>query len=278
MLNESIFTESTKRIENLPIWSGELELAPISGGRTNYNFLAKDESGVYFARYGVDLPHHFIFRKNEKNAITLASDSGVGPKLLLAQNNCLITDFISGKCLEIEKEVDDERLIAIANVLKKMHNTEIKYVTNEFDVAKVIRSYIEQLGGKLEQDIHTKVIDILDNAPQLQASHFVHGDLIPNNFINDGKRLWLIDWEYAGLGHPSVDLAMVISNFELTEAQSRILIKSHGLCEFSEVMKVNALLIAREAMWTLVQIDNVGLIGDLEEYLNICLNRLQECS
>ncbi len=50
-------------------------------------------------------------------------------------------------------------------------------------------------------------------APRLQAfdaglwrARLTHHDLIPENILDDGKRLWLIDWEYAAPGHPDIDV------------------------------------------------------------------------
>lgn len=276
MTSDAIFIESSARVKRLPIWIGEASLVKLTGGRTNCNFAATDNSGIYFARYGIDLPHHFIFRINEQNAVTAASNAGVSPKLIYAHDGCLVTEFINGKGLEIEDKEHDETLVGIAKLLKKVHNTDTQHISNHFDVPSVINAYLKYMDNKLDSETLRIVTETLKDIPKLTATHLVHGDLIPNNFINDGKRLWLIDWEYAGLGHPAIDLAMVISNFELNAAQSKTLVDAHGMCELAEVMRLKPLLIARELMWTLVQIDKVGLEGDLSEYLELCMSRLKD--
>ena len=45
---------------------------------------------------------------------------------------------------------------------------------------------------------------------------FGHHDLLPTNFMDDGKRLWLIDWEYGGFGTAMFDLANISANNQFT--------------------------------------------------------------
>jgi thiamine kinase-like enzyme len=53
---------------------------------------------------------------------------------------------------------------------------------------------------------------------------FGHDDLLAANLIDDGQRLWLIDWDYAGFNSPPFDLANLASNYEFTpELESRLL-------------------------------------------------------
>jgi thiamine kinase-like enzyme len=84
-----------------------------------------------------------------------------------------------------------------------------------------------------------------------------HNDLLAANFIDDGSRLWLIDWDYAGFNSPLFDLANLASNNGLTEAQERQLLADYfGVpTERSRwisylAMKTASLL--RESMWSMV--------------------------
>jgi aminoglycoside phosphotransferase (APT) family kinase protein len=55
-------------------------------------------------------------------------------------------------------------------------------------------------------------VDALEAAQAPLPMVFGHHDLLPGNFIDDGKRLWLIDWEYAGFGTAMFDLANLATN------------------------------------------------------------------
>ena len=85
-----------------------------------------------------------------------------------------------------------------------------------------------------------------------------HNDLLAANFIDDGERLWLIDWDYAGFNSPLFDLGGLASNNELSQEQEHWMLKSYfgnetGKIDFRryEAMKCASLL--REAMWSMVQ-------------------------
>ncbi len=266
------------RIKSLQFWKNEPRLALIEDGRTNTNFRADDGDASYFVRCGEDLPHHFVFRRNEVVAVRLAAEIGIAPGVHYASEGYMITDFILGQGLRLGVGNDPQLMEMIANLLRRLHQFTASGIENSFDLRQILNGYLARLGPTLSPTILQSVREILDRMPPLDGQCLVHGDLIPNNFIHDDQRLWLIDWEYAGLGHPAVDLAMVASNFELSDPQTQALVENHGLCSYQDVMALIPVLAAREALWTLVQIQQVGYAGDLKEYSELCLRRLKQSS
>ncbi|MET1025534.1 MAG: phosphotransferase, partial [Dongiaceae bacterium] len=84
-----------------------------------------------------------------------------------------------------------------------------------------------------------------------------HNDLLPSNFLDDGERLWLIDWDYAGFNSPLFDLANLCSNNEVPAAAETSLIESYferpaddELLRRYHAMKCASLL--RETMWSMI--------------------------
>jgi thiamine kinase-like enzyme len=271
--------KAKERLSKLSIWQGTPAFTVIEDGRTNCNFEVRDDSGRrYFARYGHDLPHHFIFREHEERAARLASDLNVAPKLLCSANGAMVCEFIEGKGLVIEDGLSKRTLERIADSLRRLHLGAPKGIEHVFDLAKFLPDYLGRVPpGSLPEEDKEIVIRIIESIPSLPAQSLIHSDLIPNNFLDDGKTMWIIDWEYAGLGHPAIDLAMIVSNFDLTPDLASFVIEAHGLCEKAQVEAMTPVLIVRELLWTLVQIGLVGLIGDLEEYRGICFKRLRAC-
>ena len=53
------------RIKSLPIWTGNIEISPLEGGITNFNYLVKDTGKESVVRMGSDIPEHLVYRSNE---------------------------------------------------------------------------------------------------------------------------------------------------------------------------------------------------------------------
>jgi thiamine kinase-like enzyme len=91
-----------------------------------------------------------------------------------------------------------------------------------------------------------------------------HNDLLNANFIDDGRRIRIVDWEYAGMGDVFFDLANFAVNHDLgEEARGQLLTAYFGElrpvdARALELMRFMSLL--REAMWGVVQ----GAISELE--------------
>ena len=73
------------------------------------------------------------------------------------------------------------------------------------------------------------------------------------NFIDGGGRLWLVDWEYAGMGDPLFDLGNVAVNHELGEEEESTLLAAYGSDEGDALVLMRYMSDCREAMWGIVQ-------------------------
>jgi thiamine kinase-like enzyme len=109
---------------------------------------------------------------------------------------------------------------------------------------------------------------------------FSHNDLLPANILDDGTRLWLIDYEYAGFSTALFDLAGVASNAEMTTEQALTLLNTYfetpadaPLLQAFEAMKCAALL--RETMWAMVSDLHLSAPGaDYAAYISENQSRL----
>src|SRR5439155_24669024 len=83
--------------------------------------------------------------------------------------------------------------------------------------------------------------------------HPCHDDLLPANFIHDGDRPWIVDWEYAGMGDPAFDLANFAVNNGLDEEGDRALLEVYGGGDLDDHVLMRFMSDFREAMWGVVQ-------------------------
>ena len=107
-----------------------------------------------------------------------------------------------------------------------------------------------------------------------------HNDLLPANFIDDGERIWLIDWDYAGFNSPLFDLGGLASNNGLSPMQEDWLLETYfdapvsdALRDSYSAMKCASLL--RETMWSMVSEIHSSIDFDYAAYTHENLARFE---
>lgn len=267
---------SEERIQALPIWPTTPVIAPITAGRTNQNFLVTSGRQRYFARIGYDLSTHRISRAVEARCALFAAQNGVAPAVHYAENGILVTDYVEGRTLKIDDANSSAIMDRVAKHLAVLHALPLPEEIPVFDPVDSTKFYLESLPPeKLEPRERVRIESIINATPKLEPISLIHADLIPENIIDDGKKLWFIDWEYAGIGHPAIDLAFIAMNFELSNHQLDTFVAFHGALNPDMVRALKPVITAREALWCLVQMDTGDTPrGDLVEYSRKCLSRL----
>jgi thiamine kinase-like enzyme len=261
-------TESSQlaeRIAALSIWSGRVDPRPLAGGITNQNFKVEDGGRRYVVRVGHDLLVHGVVRATELAASRAAHLAGLSPAVVHAEPGILVLDFIEGRTFtaeDIRKPANLERLI---DMVRRCHHDVPKHLRGPaamFWVFHVVRDYGHTL--REGKSLHLSMLpDLLARADRLEAAVgpievvFGHNDLLAANFIDDGKRLWLLDWEYAGFNSPLFDLGGLASNSELSREQAeQALALYFGRPVDDELRRRAAAMTAasllRETMWSMV--------------------------
>ena len=253
------------RIAALPCWSGKVSAAPLGGGITNLNFVVQDGARKAVVRIGDDILLHQITRANELAASRAAHAAGVSPAVLYHEPGVLVIAFIDGRTLAAS-DLQQASVLAEAVALVKRAHVEIpRYLrgpSQVFWVFHVLRDYAATLreGHSRHMPALTGLLDqaaVLERAVGPIDLIFGHNDLLPANFLHDGTRLWLIDWDYAGFGSPLFDLGGLAANNGLSEGQeARLLADYFGsapdavLWRRYRAMKAAAAL--RETLWSMV--------------------------
>ena len=267
---------AVERIRSLSCWRSTPKIRAIDQGRTNQNYIVEDGERSFFARLGVDLPHHGITRANEVRCCKLAAALGLAPKVFFAAEGVLITDFIDGRTLCQGEPVSKPLLESLAKGLRRLHEAPVPEDLAPFDPADICRRQLDALpDASLSPARRRKVVDILERAPELEARSLIHADLIPENVILRGDVPFFVDWEYAGLGDPMVDLAMVAVHFRLAEPQVQDFLSSYGAADREATIRLIPVIAAREALWCATQIHFVGLAGDLDSYTKACWDQIE---
>lgn len=266
---------SLARLAGLSIWPAKPAIAPIPGGRTNENFRVDAGGRTYFARIGVDLPHHNISRKTEIRCIGLAAAAGVSPPVLHAADGILVTEFVPGVTLVQGQPVGDDVLVRLAQALGRLAVAPAPADLPPFDPVDICKGYLAALPDDvLPARGLARAADILAATPSLSDRALIHADLIPENVIVAPDSLAIVDWEYAGRGDPAVDVAAVVMNFSLDARQAELFVGAHGGVDLKLARALEPVMALREVLWCETQRHFVGVRGDLEEYAALCRKRL----
>ena len=253
----------TDKIRNLPCWNGGLEISILRGGLSNANYLVQDSNGKHVVRFGVDYPFHHVSRAREVMIARAAYAAGIAPEVQYAAPGVTVTQFLGAKTFT-ENDAR-ENAPRVGKLLKTFHLALPRHVTGPgfmFWVFHVIRDYAATLRA-VTNPYTDELPDLLKQAETLEAVQvpmpiiFGHNDLLPGNILDDGKKLWLIDFEYAGFNTAMFDLAGASSNAQMSEAQASELLQSYLSSKpDSSFMRAFAAMqcasLLRETMWAMV--------------------------
>ncbi len=267
------------KARSLPIWRGPVDPQPLGGGITNVNFVVQDGDRKAVVRIGDDIAVHHILRFNELAASRAAHAAGVSPAVLYHAPGALVIDFVEGRTLTPEDVRAPGMLERILPLLARTHREVPRHLRGPalmFWVFHVIRDY----AARLEDDASPhagRLPALLQDATRLEAAVgpvevvFGHNDLLAANLIDDGRRLWLIDWDYAGFNAPLFDLGGIAANNGLSEAQEDAMLAAYfdrapdaALWRRYRAMKAAAAL--RETLWSMVSEIHSDLAFDFSDY------------
>ena len=211
-------------IAQLPCWTGKIAVAALTGGITNRNFLVTSPDQQRFVvRLGRDIPEHGVMRFNERAAARAAHAAGLSPEVTYAGEGYLVSRFIDGRTLtpaDVREAHNLERIVAL---LRRCHHDLPRHFQGPaliFWVFQVIRNYLQLLDARHENPYEVTLATLAARADRLEQAVgpvtivFGHNDLLAANLLDDGRRLWLIDWDYAGFNSPLFDLANLATNNE----------------------------------------------------------------
>ena len=262
---DAVRERSSARVAALAIWLGRVDPLPLAGGITNQNFTVEDRGRRYVVRVGNDILVHGVVRANELAASRAAHLAGLSPRVVYAEPGILVLDFIEGRTFTPQDVRNPANLERLVDMVRRCHRDIPQHLRGPaamFWVFHVVRDYAHTLSEGNSR--HTALLpDLLARAARLEAAVgpievvFGHNDLLAANFIDDGHRLWLVDWEYAGFNSPLFDLGGLASNSELSPEQEEQVLSLYfdrfvddELRRRASAMTAASLL--RETMWSMV--------------------------
>ena len=216
-----------ERARALPIWSGPVAPVLLSGGLSNINLTADDAGERYVIRVGEDEPFFGVSRDHELRAFRAAHAAGVAPEVVYAEPGLMVIRFIEGRSLLPADVHEPARLAKVARLFRQLHGEAHKHLDSTgfmFWPFQHHRAYIRLLEERSDR-LYERWRDML---PGLAAANealeramgpativFGHNDLNPQNIMDDGERVWFVDWEFGGFTVDLFDLGVLAMNIEI---------------------------------------------------------------
>lgn len=274
-------------IARVPRWqnAADIKVSPLEGGITNRNYRVDVGDESFHLRLAGQNTHLLgIDREHEYQAAKTAGELGIGPEVVyfIRPDGYLVTRFIPGRPILPDELRQPDNIQRVVGALRKLHGAQT--IPGVFNAFQVVRDYAEianryNVTSPQNFDWLLAQMNAAESAigSNSLAPRPCHNDLLNGNFLlND--RLYILDWEYAGMGDVFFDLANFSNNHELTAEEDRLLLD----CYFSKITPQHLAHLSimkimsdfREAMWGLVQIGISDIEFDFREYADKHFERL----
>ncbi|PLR90773.1 NTP transferase domain-containing protein [Bacillus sp. T33-2] len=239
------------------------EIQPF-GGMTNKNYKVLIDGQEYVLRISGIGTEKMINRWEEKYNAQIASTLGIDADLLYfnEQNGIKISRLIpEAETLNTKTAKREDNMIMTTNVLKQLHQSN-QAMASTFNVFNKITEY-EMLLAEFNGSTYPGYDQIKKQVMQLKELYMdmdvvlvpCHNDTVPENFVKSGEqKIYLIDWEYAGMNDPMWDIAAHSLECEFSEEDEELFLSYY--LEQSEIphdIKIRILMnkIFQDFLWTI---------------------------
>jgi thiamine kinase-like enzyme len=263
----------------------------LEGGITNRNFRVNFGGTDYVVRLpGKRTDILGIDRVAECIANQSAAGLGFAPGVaaMFEEPSCLVTMFVPGRQMSADELREPKMLAEVARDLRRFHDSGTELPTG-FDSFRLVEEYAES-GRAHGSEPPERYDDALEAAHRIEKAidgeptHEpvpAHNDLLTANFLIDGDKVQLIDWEYAGMGDRWFDLGNFAANNELDDEQEEQLLEAYFGEPPDDRRRATLKLFRfmsdfREAMWGVVQTGVSELDFDFKGYAQKHFDRLEK--
>jgi thiamine kinase len=209
----------------------------IGGGKVNRSFLVRTRRGRFVVRLNENVANDPGLDRDRELALhTAAAGAGLAPQIIYAcpDRSCLITDFVDGRLWTPHYFTRMRDLRSLGLRLRVLHGVAPPLLPR-FDPMAVARRYADiVMRGEPQEAVRLQAL--LDRGAEAQArsgsqqraATIIHSDLHHGNVLT-ADRVYFIDWEYAQVGDPLLDLACVMAYYPRAVAHGALLLNAAGI-------------------------------------------------
>jgi len=248
-------------IAAVPEWAGRTVTAErIAAGLTNTNYRVEVDGTPLFVRIpGAATELLAVDRANELHNTRAAATAGVAPRVVHAIPawDVFILEWLPARTMSNEALSAPGMPGRIAEVLRRLHAG--PRFRDDFDMFRLAERYLA-LVDEREIAIPAGYRERMNRIPRIEtalARHPrptvpCHNDLLADNYLDDGERLWLVDWEYSGNNDPTFELANTAQELGWDEARTSELCSAYFGEESPALLaRMHLQMIMSDVGWTL---------------------------
>ncbi len=239
-----------------------VDISVLKKGMTNRSFLFSCRNRKYIMRIPGEGTQQLIDRRAEAEVYQSLKGKGICDNVIYmnAENGYKITEFIEGT--RVCDPFNPKDLVICMEKLRAFHEQEFG-VEREFHIFEQIEFYEALWGGKPSayQDYETTKERVMRLQSYINAHTdkkvLTHIDAVPDNFLimEDEKgacEVRIIDWEYAGMQDPHIDIAMfcIYSMYEKEQVDNLIDIYFQQNCPDETRVKIYCYIAACGLLWS----------------------------
>jgi thiamine kinase-like enzyme len=233
----------------------------LEGGLTNTNYRVRTARGGDFVVRvcGESSGLLAIDRAVERANTVAAYESGVGAPVVavVPELDTIVVEYIDGRTLGADDLADPATAQRVAAAVRVLHAGPT--FQGSFDMRRIRRYYLDvvQSNGYRLPDHYLAVqprIEALEDAMVAGTEPLVpcNNDLLPANFIDDGAKIWVIDYEYSGMNEASFEIGNMAAEAFLDDAQTEHLVASYwGRPSEAKLARARAWSLLARYGWTL---------------------------
>lgn len=247
----------------LNVTSDEItDISVLKKGMTNRSFLFSCKDKKYIMRIPGEGTEQLINRREEAAVYDIIGDKSICDNIIYInpENGYKVTEYIENA--RVCNAFDDSDVRKCMKVLREFHNRKLK-VQHEFDIFKQLEFYETLWNGNPSayEDYHitkNNVLSLKEYIEQHPSEKILtHIDANADNFLfftnkDGGEDIRLIDWEYAGMQDPHVDLAMfcIYSLYDREHVDHLLSIYFDGDCSDEIRIKIYCYISACGLLWS----------------------------
>ena len=245
----------------VPGWAGrEIRISSIAAGLTNQNFRVEVHGRPFFVRLpGASTDLLAVDRANELHNTRAAAEAGVGPKVVHhdPETCALVLDWIDGRTMSNQAFAEPGTPARIAGSLRKLHAG--PRFRDDFDMFRLTEYYLSVIDGRSiripegyrDELPKVKLIEAALTAHPLPTVP-CHNDLLAENYLDDGRQLWIVDYEYSGNNDPTFELGNTAQELGFDAARQEELCAAYfGEATPALVARMRLQMIMSDVGWTL---------------------------